>query len=45
MKITSVNAQQITANIPKNRDISKLENIGDANALLFKNAWQPVCKM
>ena len=29
MKITSVNAQQISANIPKNRDISKLENIGD----------------
>ena len=36
MKITSVNAQQITANIPKNRDISKLENIGDANAPSFQ---------
>ena len=36
MKITSVNAQQITANIPKNRDISKLENTGDANAPSFQ---------
>ena len=36
MKITSINAQQITSNIPKNRDISKLENIGDANAPSFQ---------
>jgi len=36
MKITSINTQQIASNIPKNRDSSKLENLGDANVPTFQ---------
>ena len=37
MKITSINTQQITSNIAKNNDISKLKNFSDDNIPSFQD--------